>query len=156
MRESTLVLKNLVNHFCASQCWLGRHFLTICRLYNKSLFWSSVHISYLTLLCTSFFKPCNDEMAFQVRVAPQIKCSVTLVSFFCWNIWFCLVHDKKEKVENMQKFSPPSALVAFSLLRCCFKELSTTILKRKFQDMQTHQALLACAWPQGILSDMSF
>ena len=29
------------------------------------------------LLCTSFLKPWNDELAFQVRVVPQIKGGVT-------------------------------------------------------------------------------
>lgn len=60
------------------------------------------------LLYTSFFKLWNDELAFQVRVVPQIKCSVTLVSFLCVNIWSCLVHGKKE-VGIMQTPSLPSA-----------------------------------------------
>lgn len=95
MRESTLVLTpEQITSAVLSADLKGIFLSSVDRIINYFLKDCSLFLSCSS--CTLFFKPWNDELALQVRVVPQIKHSVALVLFLCWDIWSCVVHNKKE------------------------------------------------------------
>lgn len=76
------------------------------------------------LLCTSFFKLRNDELAFQVRVVPQIKHSVTsFISLLKHLVFFSTRKERGRKhIKAFIALSPVFLSWPLYYETCCLQE----------------------------------